>query len=79
MLGLYLNARNFVTTRLAREEKGATAVEYGLVVGLIAVVIVVAVGFLGTEIKDMFNEAACGIQNKTYTAATTTAAASCTP
>ncbi len=32
-----------------RSEKGATAVEYGLMVALIAVVIIVAVYFLGTN------------------------------
>lgn len=70
MLGLYFNARNFIINNLSREEKGATAVEYGLLVGLIAVAIVVAVTFLGSEIKDMFQEAACGVQSKTYDPAT---------
>ncbi|WEV76987.1 Flp family type IVb pilin [Janibacter cremeus] len=37
-----------------RKERGATAVEYGLLVGLIAVVIIVAVTTLGTELNDMF-------------------------
>jgi pilus assembly protein Flp/PilA len=36
-------------------ERGATAVEYGLMVALIAAVIVVAVAFLGTEINEAFN------------------------
>ncbi len=39
--------------RLAAEE-GATAVEYGLLVALIAAVIIATVGFLGTEINDAF-------------------------
>jgi pilus assembly protein Flp/PilA len=42
--------------RLERDEKGATAVEYGLMVGLIAVVIIGAVTLLGTELKDMFTD-----------------------
>lgn len=37
-----------------RKDRGATAVEYGLMVGLIAVVIIVAVIALGTELKGMF-------------------------
>jgi pilus assembly protein Flp/PilA len=41
--------------RLERDEKGATAVEYGLMVGLIAVVIIAGVTLLGTELKDLFN------------------------
>jgi pilus assembly protein Flp/PilA len=40
--------------RLKSEEKGATAVEYGLMVGLIAVVIIVAVTALGGQLKEMF-------------------------
>jgi pilus assembly protein Flp/PilA len=36
------------------EEKGATAVEYGLLVALIAAVIVVVVGLLGGEINAAF-------------------------
>ncbi|WP_277453106.1 Flp family type IVb pilin [Janibacter sp. DB-40] len=39
-----------------RKERGATAVEYGLLVGLIAVVIIVAVTTLGTELNSMFTE-----------------------
>ncbi|MDP9429874.1 MAG: Flp family type IVb pilin [Actinomycetota bacterium] len=40
--------------RLEREEKGATAVEYGLMVGLIAVVIIAAVIALGQELNGLF-------------------------
>jgi pilus assembly protein Flp/PilA len=40
--------------RLERDEKGATAVEYGLMVGLIAVVIIAAVTLLGTELRTLF-------------------------
>ena len=37
-------------------ERGATAVEYGLIVALIAAVIVAVVGFLGTEITTAFQK-----------------------
>ncbi len=37
-----------------RSEKGATAVEYGLMVALIAVVIIVAVGLLGGNLNNIF-------------------------
>ena len=40
--------------RVEREAKGATAVEYGLMVGLIAVVIIGAVTLLGGELKTLF-------------------------
>ncbi len=38
----------------AQEESGATAVEYALMVALIAAVIIVAVTFLGTSARDQF-------------------------
>jgi pilus assembly protein Flp/PilA len=40
--------------RLERDEKGATAVEYGLMVGLIAVVIIAAVTLLGKQLNGLF-------------------------
>jgi pilus assembly protein Flp/PilA len=47
-----------IQSRLFRDEEGATAVEYGLIVGLIAIVIIVGVGFLGTTLNGMFNDVA---------------------
>ncbi|MGK7222255.1 Flp family type IVb pilin [Kocuria flava] len=41
--------------RLKKDEKGATAVEYGLIVGLIAVVIIAAVAALGGSLGDFFD------------------------
>jgi pilus assembly protein Flp/PilA len=49
----------FATDRMERrEETGATAVEYGLMVGLIAVVIIAAVTLLGTHLRDLFDSIA---------------------
>jgi pilus assembly protein Flp/PilA len=45
---------SFAQDRLKREEKGATAVEYGLMVGLIAVVIIAAVTLLGEQLRALF-------------------------
>lgn len=81
MLSLYTN----LAVRLQRNEKGATAVEYGIMVGLIAVVIIVAVSLLGSTLTDMFTQVQCSISGGTFTEATaatgTTArvAASCAP
>ncbi len=44
----------FVKLQNLRSEKGATAVEYGLMVALIAVVIIVAVRAIGTNLSTMF-------------------------
>ncbi len=52
-----------VQTRLfmLRDEKGATAVEYGLMVALIAVVIIIAVLTLGTKLSSLFDSTATSI------------------
>ena len=44
-----------------RSEKGATAVEYGLMVALIAIVIIAAVALLGTGLRDLFNQVAASV------------------
>jgi pilus assembly protein Flp/PilA len=43
---------------LSRREEGVTAVEYGLIAALIAVVIIVAVALLGTNLSTVFNNVA---------------------
>jgi pilus assembly protein Flp/PilA len=40
--------------RFIREEKGATAIEYGLIAAGIAVVIIVAVNAVGTQLTNVF-------------------------
>jgi pilus assembly protein Flp/PilA len=45
------------------DESGATAVEYALMVALIAVVIATTVGLLGTAVKDKFDEAKTAVTN----------------
>jgi pilus assembly protein Flp/PilA len=44
--------------RVETDDDGATMVEYGLMVALIAVVVAVAAGTLGTAIFDLFNTVA---------------------
>ncbi len=41
--------------RLLREESGATAIEYGLIAALIAVVIIGAVTLVGTNLTSTFS------------------------
>ena len=43
---------------LSQDESGAAAVEYGLLAGLIAVVIVGSVTTLGTTLRDIFADIA---------------------
>ena len=44
-----------------RDERGATAVEYGLMVALIAVVIIAAVTTLGTNLNTKFDSVATSV------------------
>jgi pilus assembly protein Flp/PilA len=50
----------FIETFLS-DESGATAIEYGLIAALIAVVIITAVTALGSTIKDKFNAVVTGM------------------
>ena len=74
MLFLYTS----LSTRLYRDEKGATAVEYGIMVALIAVVIIAAVTLLGGSLGDAFGDVKCSITSPAtpnWVAATKTCAA----
>ncbi len=53
--------RAFVKLQNLRSEKGATAVEYGLMVALIAVVIIVAVRTLGTNLSGLFTQVSADV------------------
>ena len=63
MLGMFIGA--FVAVRSAhgtmleraRTERGASMVEYALLVGLIAIVAILAITFLGHGISNLFNSA----------------------
>ncbi len=53
-----------LNARLAKmDERGATAVEYGLLVALIAMLIIGAVFLLGGNLSDLFNGAADEVAN----------------
>jgi pilus assembly protein Flp/PilA len=52
-----------LTIRFLRDNKGVTALEYGLIAGLIAVVIATAVGNLGTDLSNVFTTIAGKIPN----------------
>jgi len=54
MLKLFVLLQNFLAEPVRRDDRGATAVEYGLLVALIAAVIITAVTALGTKLNTMF-------------------------
>ena len=80
MLSLIANVQavGFCLKNRLGEEKGATAVEYGIMVGLIAVVIIIAVTALGGTLSLLFEEVQCNIAGKTWVPTGATAALRCT-
>ena len=43
-------------SRFVRDESGATAIEYGLIAALVAVVLVTALGAMGTNLSATFQK-----------------------
>lgn len=60
-----MEAVNYLRIQLAaakaRSERGASAVEYGLLVALIAIVIIAAVILLGNNLSSIFNKTASSL------------------
>ena len=63
MLTTFDFVASYVRARFGNTEKGASLVEYALLVALIAVVCIVAVTFLGKSGKDKFNSVGSSIAN----------------
>ncbi len=51
-------------SRFAKDESGATAIEYGLIAALIAVVIITVLGTVGTNLNARLEEVATGLETK---------------
>ncbi len=47
----------------ARDESGATAIEYGLIAALVSIAAIVAMGAMGNELGEMFNTVASELDN----------------
>jgi pilus assembly protein Flp/PilA len=58
-------------SHVGHDETGATAVEYGIMVALIAVVIIAAVTLLGSTVRETFSQVQCSVSGKAWTPATT--------
>jgi pilus assembly protein Flp/PilA len=55
---------------LKDSEDGVTAVEYALIIGLVAIVIIGAVTLLGGSISTVFSRAACVVKGGTWNTTT---------
>jgi pilus assembly protein Flp/PilA len=49
--------------RFARDESGATAIEYGLIAALVSVAAITALGLMGESLVDIFNRVADELGN----------------
>ena len=49
-------------SRFVRDESGATAIEYGLIAALIAVVVITALTSIGTNLSGKFNTIATSLR-----------------
>jgi len=56
MLKFVVFLQNFLAGPVRRDDRGATAVEYGLIVTLIAVAIIVVVGAVGAALNVKFGQ-----------------------
>jgi len=61
MLRYVIYVRNLTARPLHWDDRGASAVEYGLLVALIAAVVVTAVTLIGTNLTSVFNSVANAI------------------
>jgi len=57
MLNSLFDALSFIKLRLGRDE-GQTMAEYGILIAVIAVIVVVAAALLGTNLSSLFNSTA---------------------
>ena len=58
MLSMLKKFRTFL-----KDDSGVTAIEYGLIAGLIAVVIIAVITTVGTDLTNLFNNVSGGLQN----------------
>ena len=64
-LGAHHSGRHSMTkliSKFAKDESGATAIEYGLIASLVSVALIAAAGTLGTNISNTFKKVADNVK-----------------
>ena len=49
-------------SRFAKDESGATAIEYGLIAGFVSIAIITALGVIGPELTRIFTAVGAALQ-----------------
>lgn len=62
LTNFFVTLQAVLTNRVERDDKGATAVEYGLMVALIAIVIIAAVTTVGENLAAIFGDVATALE-----------------
>ena len=73
MIPTALKLHHRVVNKLPHSDDGATANEYGLLLGLVAIAIIATLGYFGTEMVEMFaawNTAVSEAADKAMTSST---------
>ena len=52
-----------LVTRFVKDESGATAIEYGLIAGLVSVVIIAAITLVGTDLRPYLRKVSATLGN----------------
>jgi pilus assembly protein Flp/PilA len=52
-----------IFTRFTKDESGATAIEYGLIAGIISLAIITTLGTLGTNLNGIFTDISTELGN----------------
>ncbi len=55
---MFVSVLTKVVSRFVRDQRGATMLEYGLLVGLVAIAAIIAVTAMGSALSSMFSGAA---------------------
>jgi pilus assembly protein Flp/PilA len=61
LFDIYCRLQNLANRRWAKSEDGVTAIEYGLIAALIAVVIITAVTSVGSKLNTLFTNVAASV------------------
>jgi pilus assembly protein Flp/PilA len=64
MLSLITFIQSWVSVRTEDRERGATMVEYGLLLVFIALVVAVAAAALGADVRDLFNDVSTEVEKR---------------